>query len=225
MILTDGELRLVGGYAPDMGRVEIKHAGVWGTVCADLSWGHNEASVICRQIGGYRGGRVLHNVILPMGTADTPVWLSDVSCTGLETSLDLCDRSTWAGGMCLPGNEAIVECEEEVPEEVSLGIDDIRLTDGWKGRVEIFVAGEWGTICDDHFSDREATVVCNMLGYRLGYEAATIPGRGQIWLDDISCSGLESDIADCLHSHWGQHDCTHEEDASVQCSDNEFEYL
>ena len=34
----------------------------------------------------------------------------------------------------------------------------VRLTDRWKGRVEIFVAGEWGTICDDHFSDREATV-------------------------------------------------------------------
>ena len=37
----------------------------------------------------------------------------------------------------------------------------VRLADSgfpWKGRVEIFVAGEWGTICDDHFSDREARV-------------------------------------------------------------------
>eukprot|EP00439_Symbiodinium_sp_Y106_P006730 s602_g1.t1 len=32
------------------------------------------------------------------------------------------------------------------------------------GRVEIFFRGEWGTVCQDGFGDREAQIVCNELG-------------------------------------------------------------
>ena len=46
----------------------------------------------------------------------------------------------------------------------------IRLLDGntTSGRVEINYDGTWGTICHDDFSDREATVLCRMLGYSKG---------------------------------------------------------
>ena len=44
---------------------------------------------------------------------------------------------------------------------------DVRLGDGniLKGRVEVCVNGTWGTICDEHWTDSEATVVCSQLGY------------------------------------------------------------
>lgn len=45
----------------------------------------------------------------------------------------------------------------------------IQLTGGlsiFQGRVEINVFNHWGTICDDGFDDREATVVCRMLGHK-----------------------------------------------------------
>ena len=35
-----------------------------------------------------------------------------------------------------------------------------------EGRLEIKVAGIWGTVCDDSFNDTEASVACSMLGFR-----------------------------------------------------------
>ena len=42
-------------------------------------------------------------------------------------------------------------------------------------------------------------------------------GTGQIWIDDLSCTGAESNIAACRHSGYGIHNCDHREDAGVYC--------
>ena len=43
-------------------------------------------------------------------------------------------------------------------------------------------------------------------------------GTGEIWLDEVSCTGSESELLDCRHDDIGVHDCDHSEDASVRCS-------
>jgi len=41
-----------------------------------------------------------------------------------------------------------------------------------EGRVEILRGGVWGTVCDNGFTDREAKVVCDMLGF--GYSFVSV---------------------------------------------------
>ena len=60
----------------------------------------------------------------------------------------------------------------------------IRLVGGsndHEGRVEILVAGEWGTICDDGWDQPDAEVVCRQLGFLpYGAEAVSYARFGQV---------------------------------------------
>jgi len=42
-------------------------------------------------------------------------------------------------------------------------------------------------------------------------------GSGQIWLDDVKCTGDETDFMQCSHSELGTHNCGHSEDVSISC--------
>ena len=88
--------------------------------------------------------------------------------------------------------------------------------------MEIFYKGKWGTVCDDDWDMNDARVVCRQLGFP---DAVSAPvsahfgaGSGQIWLDNVECSGSESSVAICQHRGWDVHNCFHSEDASVICS-------
>jgi hypothetical protein len=90
------------------------------------------------------------------------------------------------------------------------------------GRVEVFHNGEWGTICDDYWDINDARVVCSQLGYKHAVKAlqgGDVPdGTGQIWLDEVACTGSEKSLSVCSHKSWGSHNCGHSEDAGVNCS-------
>eukprot|EP00057_Strongylocentrotus_purpuratus_P023515 XP_011677989.1 PREDICTED: deleted in malignant brain tumors 1 protein [Strongylocentrotus purpuratus] len=101
---------------------------------------------------------------------------------------------------------------------------EVRLVDGSdasEGRVEVYYNGAWGTVCDDSWDDTDAGVVCRSLGFDSGTGeggAEFGQGSGDILLDDVSCTGTETNLGDCDNAGLSVHNCVHFEDAGVRCS-------
>ena len=90
-----------------------------------------------------------------------------------------------------------------------------------EGRLEIFVEGDWGTVCDDGWGIEEAEVACRQLGFAGAVRATPGgwfgSGTGPIMLDDVNCTGHEANLTSCQYTDGSQHNCNHNQDAGVVC--------
>ena len=111
------QVRLVGGYEVNIGRVEVYYNNTWGTVCDD-GWSLNDATVVCRQLGF--PGAISVFCCAEFGRGTGPIWLDDVSCTGNETSLSSCSHRGWGGHNCGHSDDAGVNCQGEYDSGTSL---------------------------------------------------------------------------------------------------------
>lgn len=115
-----------------------------------------------------------------------------------------------------------------------------------EGYVELCLNGEWGTLCDENWDGRDASVLCHMLGYhreskcidnimlyiidyscpadalaskfsRFVEDRVALSDSGQkVHLDSIRCEGDETSIMECPHVT--DEVCyKHLEDAGVVC--------
>ncbi len=89
-----------------------------------------------------------------------------------------------------------------------------------EGLLQICFFNTWGTVCDDNIRLNSAQVVCRQLGYNVAgstllfnYESDS----GPIWLDEVRCSGNETELMDCPSNGIGDHNCDHSEDIGVRC--------
>ncbi|CAC5390291.1 DMBT1 [Mytilus coruscus] len=98
---------------------------------------------------------------------------------------------------------------------------EVRLAGGngpWEGTVEVYVDGNWGSICDHNFDLSDARVICRMLGYKREIQfwtgAAWGQGTGKSLFTDLSCSGNELNIGSCGYY---TSNCYHNHDVGISC--------
>ncbi|XP_025101966.1 deleted in malignant brain tumors 1 protein-like isoform X3 [Pomacea canaliculata] len=206
--------RIVNG-SENSGRLEIFYDGEWSTVC-DKGFGKKEATVACRMLGLNSTGATVVT-ISKYGEGAGRILLKEVKCQGTESSLPECDVSTFYPSDCSHSDDVAVACYEVSPGPARLANGDRK-----SGRLEIYHKGEWSTVCNIGFEDREARVACRMLGFNSSGGRVVHPriygaGAGEIILNDVYCKGTESSLVECYHNRLYHHNCRHSDHVGVTC--------
>ncbi|XP_032869685.1 scavenger receptor cysteine-rich type 1 protein M160-like [Amblyraja radiata] len=208
------EMRLVNGGRRCEGRVEVWYNGTWGTVCTE-KLSTVEAEVICKQLECGPLESMVYDV-RKYGQGSGPIWIDEMKCSSHESALWQCQFDPWGQHNCDHREDAGVSCKGNTQLRVDGGSNNCA------GRVQLLFNNSWGTVCDDSWDLADANVVCRQLGCgsALWTPGTTIiaPASGDIWLDEVKCTGSESFLSRCLASPLGQHDCDHKEDVFVTCS-------
>ncbi|XP_029281880.1 deleted in malignant brain tumors 1 protein-like isoform X2 [Cottoperca gobio] len=208
-VICSESVRVVNGSNRCNGRVEVYQEGNWKRVCSS-DWDNEDANVVCREINC---GTPSTQAKVPNFGEATGLDSIKPNCLGNESSISQCNFLK-SSENCV---DATIFCENSKPIRLMNG------TSQCSGRVEVYHNGQWGTICDDRWGMQEAVVACREMncGAALAVKFKSFFGRGhdQVWLDDVDCTGHEKSLADCPHKNFGDHDCDHNEDAGLICSD------
>ncbi|XP_071965694.1 uncharacterized protein [Antedon mediterranea] len=218
----DGFLRLTSHNSDgSWGQLDIMYRGLWGSVCpADFNM--NDANVACKQLGFQWAVEFYFD----NDYSTCWSWITDIECTGTESSLLDCDYDGLYQQYCdVLYSSVYIECSDgdntdEFPEYLP-----VRLRDGeddHNGRVEVYADGEWGTICDQKWTIEDAEVVCRQLGYDGALAAKKNAyygeGDGPIHFKKFRCDGSENYLSACRYTDTADDDtCSHADDAGVVC--------
>ncbi|XP_041421096.1 T-cell differentiation antigen CD6 isoform X2 [Xenopus laevis] len=145
-------LKLVGGGSPCAGRVELLLDKVWGSICDD-GWDALDAQVTCRQLGCGLPLQVLGGS--HFGSGPLKIHRDEMNCDGTEHFLWECPANE--SHDCLAGEHAGVICSEHQAVRLNGG------PDGCSGRIEVFLKGVWGTVCNSHWDDEDSDMLCKYL--------------------------------------------------------------
>ncbi len=93
--------------------------------------------------------------------------------------------------------------------------------------MEVYINGEWGTVCGESWDPLDSKVVCQQLGYKevkRTYSRTSQhnfgEGTGQSWLRDLLCTGSEANLLQCPSGVGGG--CPHSYDVGVICTNEDL---
>lgn len=144
--------------------MQVYRSGQWGGVCDD-GFDNVAATVACKQLGFYQGFAVPQGFY---GPSTVPLVMSNVNCTlsNGHAYADITQCASTPATLCFSATEAVgVRCSS-----VRL-IDPANVNNVLGGRVEMYTAGQWSTVCRNSFGTIDAQVACRELGLTGGTRA------------------------------------------------------
>ncbi|XP_054741887.1 protein bark beetle isoform X2 [Anastrepha obliqua] len=121
--------------------------------------------------------------------------------------------------------ESIIEKNEppRVPVRLVGGAGD------YEGRLQVYLDGRWGTVCDYGWTVLNAALVCHHLGYTLNprdwrlhrSQMPTVGVTEDVIVSNVRCTEHDLDITKC-HAEYltrgeFENSCTHENDVGMRC--------
>ena len=91
--------------------------------------------------------------------------------------------------------------------------------------MEVYINGEWGTVCGNSWDPLDSKVVCQQLGYKgVNHTYCDTSqhsfgaGTGWSWLNWLQCTGSEANLLQCPHQGVNRLGCRHYLDVGVVCT-------
>ena len=249
-LLEDGSVQLTGGLHKSQGIAEIACGGEWRTVCSEVhdalqgttSFSQKEANAICWQLGfteasSYKIQEVLiqDNGSLDDQQASRTTWYNLPPCTeDYQSCMFTCSNTEVACSTNPQSSNATYGIWVECNHTIAYG--SIRLVGHGQtnaesgGRLEIFIEGQWGTVCAATFGSREADVACQQLGYyrALWYNrsSAVLVKKEEVYIMPIVLMGINCTSEDDRIGYCSRHPlpdgttCTHNDDIILACTND-----
>ncbi|KXJ07532.1 Deleted in malignant brain tumors 1 protein [Exaiptasia diaphana] len=101
------ELRLLGKTftrTTVQGILQIFHNNKWGTICDD-GWDMTDTNIACKQLGYERAVTFKH-----VGQGTNTIWLDEVDCNGVESTVDQCHHRGWGKHDCDHSEDVGIVC-------------------------------------------------------------------------------------------------------------------
>ena len=107
-------LRLVHGFYPYRGKLEVFLNNTWGTVCKDdvgSAWKLGHSQVVCRELGY----PVVFDSSPEMQIEGKHFLVKNIQCNGSEKSLLNCPIGAggWDVSMCQPSDSVTIKCSRQ----------------------------------------------------------------------------------------------------------------
>ncbi|XP_053697382.1 protein bark beetle [Sabethes cyaneus] len=125
--------------------------------------------------------------------------------------------------------ERITDLESTEPQVPKVPVRLVGGASDHEGRLQIYLEGRWGTVCDYGWTMINAALVCHQLGLALNpldwrLQRSEVPGAGtseDVLLSNVRCTEHDIDITDCRAERASQgefeNSCNHESDVGVRC--------
>ncbi|XP_033760418.1 neurotrypsin-like [Pecten maximus] len=183
-----------GGSDQYEGRLEVYHAGQWGSVCI-YRWDNFvlNAHVACRQLG-HTGGSFRPVTVTERGEGQ--FWLDGIECNGDEVNLNDCNFNGLGSENCShsENDDVFLQCN---PNEGAVQLVDG--TNRYNGLVQVFNNGNWKSLCNDVWTNDNLNVVCRQFGTTGNRSEERDFPDGLYFSGDFLCRGSEEYILKCLY--------------------------